>query len=158
MSSTLTGSRLVRVQHESGYVCVGVTAGEELRLLEGADMLTTLEQERLPKVAETIPLHDRDTCDPGDPWTLLAPIKPPETWAAGVTYERSRSARMHESRGLDVYERVYDAERPELFLKDSAARRTVGPGDRSRSVATAPGRCPSPRSRSSSEAAAIRSA
>ena len=53
----------------------------------------------------------------------------PETWAAGVTYERSRSARMHESKVVDVYELVYDAERPELFLKDAAGRRTVGPGE-----------------------------
>jgi len=44
-----------------------------------------------------------------------------------VTYERSRDARIEES-GSDVYARVYDAERPELFLKDADCRRTVGPG------------------------------
>jgi 2-dehydro-3-deoxy-D-arabinonate dehydratase len=58
---------------------------------------------------------------------LLRPLDPPEVWAAGVTYERSRQARLEESR-LDVYNRVYDAARPELFLKDAACRRTVGPG------------------------------
>src|SRR5262249_4044604 len=42
-------------------------------------------------------------------------------------YERSRDARIEES-GSDVYALVYDADRPELFLKDAAARRTVGPG------------------------------
>ena len=49
---------------------------------------------------------------------LLAPVDPlQEIWAAGVTYLRSRDARQAESRVGDVYERVYDAERPELFLK-----------------------------------------
>ena len=57
------------------------------------------------------------------------PVSAPETWAAGVTYERSREARRAESQGRDVYDLVYDAERPELFLKDAAGRRTVGPGE-----------------------------
>ncbi|HEU0336490.1 MAG TPA: fumarylacetoacetate hydrolase family protein, partial [Gaiellaceae bacterium] len=52
----------------------------------------------------------------------------PEVWCAGVTYERSRDARVEES-GSDVNTHVYDADRPELFLKDAACRRTVGPGD-----------------------------
>ena len=57
---------------------------------------------------------------------LLPPVRPAEVWAAGVTYERSRDARTLESGRLDVYERVYDAERPELFLKATAPR-IVGP-------------------------------
>jgi 2-dehydro-3-deoxy-D-arabinonate dehydratase len=60
--------------------------------------------------------------------TLLRPIDPPEVWCSGVTYERSRDARIEES-GSDVYALVYDADRPELFLKDAACRRTVGPGE-----------------------------
>ena len=60
--------------------------------------------------------------------TLLRPIDPPEVWCSGVTYERSRDARIEES-GSDVYALVYDADRPELFLKDAACRRTVGPND-----------------------------
>jgi 2-dehydro-3-deoxy-D-arabinonate dehydratase len=60
--------------------------------------------------------------------TLLRPIDPPEVWCSGVTYKRSRDARIEES-GSDVYARVYDADRPELFLKDAGCRRTVGPGD-----------------------------
>lgn len=61
---------------------------------------------------------------------LLPPIHAPEIWCAGVTYERSRDARLEESRNgvADVYELVYDADRPELFFKDAAMRRTVGPG------------------------------
>lgn len=58
---------------------------------------------------------------------LLAPIDEQEVWAAGVTYERSREARQQESESAaDMYARVYDAERPELFFK-ADARRVVGP-------------------------------
>lgn len=57
---------------------------------------------------------------------LLAPCESQEIWAAGVTYTRSREARMEESeREKDVYDRVYQAERPELFFK-ATARRVVG--------------------------------
>jgi 2-dehydro-3-deoxy-D-arabinonate dehydratase len=57
------------------------------------------------------------------------PINAPEVWAAGLTYERSREAREAESASSgDVYTRLYDADRPELFLKDAAGRRTVGSG------------------------------
>jgi 2-dehydro-3-deoxy-D-arabinonate dehydratase len=64
-----------------------------------------------------------------DPYTLLLPLEPPEVWCAGVTYERSRDARVEESTVKDAYMLVYDAPRPELFLKDAAGRRTVGPGE-----------------------------
>lgn len=65
---------------------------------------------------------------------LLAPIGTQEIWAAGVTYMRSKSARMEESKaagGGYFYDRVYDAERPELFFK-SAASRVAGPGQKVR--------------------------
>jgi 2-dehydro-3-deoxy-D-arabinonate dehydratase len=59
---------------------------------------------------------------------LLAPIQNQEVWAAGVTYERSKVARMEESAGGgDFYDKVYDAERPEIFFKANA-RRVVAPG------------------------------
>jgi len=51
---------------------------------------------------------------------ILAPINKQEVWAAGVTYLRSRDARMEESKdagGADFYSKVYNAERPELFFK-----------------------------------------
>ncbi|GGG69020.1 fumarylacetoacetate hydrolase family protein [Edaphobacter dinghuensis] len=57
--------------------------------------------------------------------TLLAPIESQEVWAAGVTYYRSRSARIEESKdagGGDFYDRVYSATRPELFFKATGAR------------------------------------
>ena len=67
---------------------------------------------------------------PFDERAVLAPLVSQEVWAAGVTYYRSRDARMEESRdgaGADFYARVYAAERPELFFK-STAHRAVGPG------------------------------
>ena len=59
--------------------------------------------------------------------TLLAPVQGQEVWAAGVTYLISRSARNEESGGHDFYDRVYDADRPELFFK-TAPGRVRGPG------------------------------
>lgn len=62
---------------------------------------------------------------------LKAPIGNQEVWASGVTYMRSREARMEESKdagGGDFYARVYEAERPELFFK-APAYRTVGSGE-----------------------------
>ncbi len=56
---------------------------------------------------------------------LLAPIGSQEVWAAGVTYLRSRDARMEESKvsgGADFYDKVYMAERPELFFKANPGR------------------------------------
>jgi 2-dehydro-3-deoxy-D-arabinonate dehydratase len=60
--------------------------------------------------------------------TLVAPIDRQEVWAAGVTYLRSRDARMEESTQRDIYDRVYDAERPEIFLK-ATPNRVAGPGE-----------------------------
>lgn len=54
--------------------------------------------------------------------TLLAPVDEQEVWASGVTYRRSATARVEESSVGDVYELVYEAQRPELFLKAPAAR------------------------------------
>jgi 2-dehydro-3-deoxy-D-arabinonate dehydratase len=63
------------------------------------------------------------------PERLALPLDPPEVWCAGVTYERSRRARVEETQVQDVYSLVYEADRPELFLKDAGCRRTVGPGE-----------------------------
>ena len=58
-----------------------------------------------PSAAPTIPVVTA-TADP--------PLEPPEVWCAGVTYERSRDARVDEATVKDVYTMVYDADRPEL--------------------------------------------
>ena len=63
-----------------------------------------------------------------NPSNLRAPIGSQEVWAAGVTYFRSRDARMEESKsagGGNFYDRVYSAERPELFFK-ATHNRVVG--------------------------------
>lgn len=72
---------------------------------------------------ESLPRGEEPAEDP-----LLPPVEPlQEVWASGVTYEMSREARMAESTEADVYEKVYDAERPELFFK-ALGHRVVGHG------------------------------
>lgn len=59
---------------------------------------------------------------------LRAPFTPVEVWGGGVTYLRSREARESETKTKGLYDYVYTAERPELFVKDSGLR-CVGPND-----------------------------
>ena len=70
---------------------------------------------------------------------LLMPLDPPEVWGCGVTYKRSSDMRDEDS-ASDIYSRVYDADRPEIFFKATASR-CVGPngpiGIRSDSILTA---------------------
>ncbi|MGO4878067.1 fumarylacetoacetate hydrolase family protein [Pedobacter psychrotolerans] len=77
---------------------------------------------------------------------VLTPIGNQEVWASGVTYFRSREARIEESKeakGGDFYARVYDADRPELFFK-SPAYRTVGSGENIRIRADSKWNVPEP--------------
>jgi 2-dehydro-3-deoxy-D-arabinonate dehydratase len=111
--------------------------GEPLTGVLNGDVITTVAA--VPGVGGllSLPLGEiREICAaPGgeivsrEQAELLAPIDGrTEVWAAGVTYERSRDARMSESENsADIYDRVYAAERPELFFK-SAAWRVSGPG------------------------------
>lgn len=72
---------------------------------------------------------DQFTETPSELESVLAPLESQEVWAAGVTYHRSRQARMEESeKEADVYDRVYRAERPELFFK-ATPHRVVGHGE-----------------------------
>jgi 2-dehydro-3-deoxy-D-arabinonate dehydratase len=78
-------------------------------------------------VASYLQLHHSRLLDSFALDHLLPPVDGQEVWAAGVTYLRSRTARMEESSqagGQSFYDRVYEAERPELFFK-STAHRTV---------------------------------
>ena len=77
--------------------------------------LVPFAQEKLPR----IPLADVQ---------LLAPVEQQEVWAAGVTYLRSKTARMEESDfSASAYDKVYSADRPEIFFKSLAAK-VSGPG------------------------------
>jgi 2-dehydro-3-deoxy-D-arabinonate dehydratase len=93
----------------------------------GFDAIFTSE-EPLQQLAATFAIS-RVVAAPGGS-ELRAPIQGQEVWAAGVTYLRSKDARMEEAReagGGNFYDRVYNAERPELFFK-ATPHRVAGPG------------------------------
>ncbi|HWO45154.1 MAG TPA: fumarylacetoacetate hydrolase family protein [Methylomirabilota bacterium] len=71
--------------------------------------------------------QDRPAASLQDGAVLEAPIESQEVWAAGVTYQRSLQARADEAVSSDPYDRVYTAERPEIFFKATAGR-VRGPG------------------------------
>jgi 2-dehydro-3-deoxy-D-arabinonate dehydratase len=77
------------------------------------DELTSLPAAEIRRTLEDEPAEE---LDPGR-LDLLAPVETQEVWAAGVTYRRSREARMEESTQKDIYALVYEADRPELFFK-----------------------------------------
>ena len=82
--------------------------------------LLTLPAATLQSTLRALPKGDAISGDP------LAPVEPEmEVWGSGVTYLRSREARKAESTIADVYQRVYDAERPEIFFK-AAGWRVIG--------------------------------
>lgn len=86
------------------------------------------QQDVVSYLEDEIRLHAEPIDLPPDP-PALVPVSGQEVWAAGVTYYRSRDARMAESEkagGGSFYDKVYDAERPELFFKGNA-RTVVGP-------------------------------
>ena len=99
--------------------------------------LTVAGVERLTPLLERVDLQDElaRLSDGGLPehplerLQLITPVESQEVWAAGVTYLRSKQARMEESEfSATAYDRVYEAERPELFFK-SLAHKVVSPGD-----------------------------
>ena len=87
-----------------------------LELARPAAVLSSIDVRSLPRFALTeVRFH--------------APVERHEVWAAGVTYLRSKAARMEESDfSATAYDRVYDAERPEIFFK-SLAEKVVAAGD-----------------------------
>ncbi len=102
---------------EGSWHKLGIDSWDEL--VAGGDLAATVRAASGPALG---------TGPAPEEW--LAPIGTQEVWAAGVTYFRSRSARMEESKdagGGTFYDRVYSAERPELFFKASP-HRVVGPG------------------------------
>lgn len=108
-----------RLNGAADFMSLVRQARAEGKTTEAYVMEVLAESERIGQPIESLP--------------LVAPLDAPEVWAAGVTYQRSREARNYEATDgkLDqttFYDKVYDADRPELFLKSTASR-TVGPGD-----------------------------
>jgi len=108
MRTDLAGRRFVRLSLD-GRPVIARVGDEHLEVLEGASLLDVLLAERAPTVVAAIRIVDWARLEPEPPYELLAPLTPPEVWAAGVTYLRSRDARIAESATQDVYARVYDA-------------------------------------------------
>jgi 2-dehydro-3-deoxy-D-arabinonate dehydratase len=110
-------------------VHLGIADGARIHELTGLD-LDGLLQRRLPEIREQVQRamdSAGGSVDAVDA-RLLAPVAGQEVWAAGVTYLRSRDARLEESGGSDVYAQVYVSDRPELFFK-SPGWRVSGPTD-----------------------------
>ena len=120
--------------------------GDVAVALVDGDQVFTLDMTRRPGVATLADvLHSPNpaalarelidasaTLEHADAVRFLAPVDRQEVWAAGVTYKRSKIAREEESRGAaQFYDKVYSADRPELFLK-ATPERVVGPGQRVR--------------------------
>jgi 2-dehydro-3-deoxy-D-arabinonate dehydratase len=109
-------------------LAAGDTHGGPARLIEPKLTIAALLRGGATALAEAV-AAGADGGSPVPPGVrILAPVDEQEVWAAGVTYERSRDARMEESTEASVYDHVYAAERPELFFK-AAAWRVRGPGE-----------------------------
>ncbi len=94
-------------------------------LMQREDLVGYLNE----RLAQEIPPHEQHAHVALS--RCLAPVQSQEVWAAGVTYQRSKAARVEESKdagGSSFYDRVYEAERPELFFK-MAGWRVRGPGE-----------------------------
>ena len=107
----------IRLAHEQALRDVSLSIDEVFR---SSDPLALLRQ-----------TWEKGEASDGESPRLLAPVGSQEVWAAGVTYYRSRTARMEESEqagGDRFYDLVYDADRPELFFK-ATARRIQDPGE-----------------------------
>lgn len=107
----------IAIEHEGAYFEVGETTLDTL--INDPDL-----NERLASI-----IREGTTRKEFDLSSIEAPIEHQEVWASGVTYYRSRSARIEESKdagGGDFYDRVYSAERPELFFK-AVAHKVAGP-------------------------------
>jgi 2-dehydro-3-deoxy-D-arabinonate dehydratase len=118
--------RLCRYQVRSGKIAVGLLQPGGIFPLEtiGVHSLSEIieERSRLDRLSQLTPLLPLESVD------LLAPVEQQEVWAAGVTYLRSKKARMEESDfSASAYDKVYEAPRPEIFFK-SLGSKVSGPG------------------------------
>ncbi len=121
--------RLVKFQQGSGEQQVGLWEGDLIRPLKlpFQTLADVLETDNPEEAAQALAESSKETL-PLDEVTLLPPIDKQEVWAAGVTYRRSQTARMEESKDCaSFYDKVYSAARPELFFK-ATPHRVSGPG------------------------------
>jgi 2-dehydro-3-deoxy-D-arabinonate dehydratase len=124
--------QLCKLRDEVGHAKVGLVRNSQVftlnfERLPGIHSLSDILHS--PEPARTVQLlvDDRLTTFPFESKHALPPVDHQEIWAAGVTYKRSKQARETESAGAAAfYDKVYTAERPELFLK-ATAERVVGP-------------------------------
>ncbi|MDA1053340.1 MAG: fumarylacetoacetate hydrolase family protein [Planctomycetota bacterium] len=117
--------KLAKYRTAAGGIGVGSVTGDQLTPLalndEYASLTDILEAEAPGQLAAALldPTAQAALADV----TLLPPIDAQEVWAAGVTYTRSKTARMEESEAAaSCYDRVYVAPRPELFMKATPHR------------------------------------
>lgn len=121
------------VKYQTASVHDGVGSLEDDRIIpldlsagQYQNLSDILEADNPEEVAEFLRTSAADAI-PLAEVTLLPPIDEQEVWAAGVTYKRSRTARMEESEAAaSCYDRVYLSERPELFMK-ATPHRVSGP-------------------------------
>jgi 2-dehydro-3-deoxy-D-arabinonate dehydratase len=133
--------RLFQVLDAQGRLCLGVLAGGRADVIPAGqpgpattlELLTAIErdgfdaagwlEERRKDGAVGIDWPTLERTGKTGSFTLTIPIVPPEVWGAGVTYKRSMDFR---EEGLGIYDKIYEADRPELFFKATASR-SVGP-------------------------------
>ena len=142
--------KLVKFLSHTATPAVGLLADGLVRPLAVApghrqyQTLSDLLEDEDPLSAARLLIDDSAPALPLAEVRLLAPIDAQEVWAAGVTYRRSRTARMAESEGAArFYDLVYEAARPELFFKASP-HRVVGPDQEVRIRADARWNVPEP--------------
>ena len=122
--------KLCRFQNSASEVCVGKILDESTIAdlsASGIESITEiLEDNDLISRMETMPVS---STLPMDEVVILTPVEKQEVWAAGVTYLRSKKARMEESDfSANAYDQVYDAPRPEIFFK-SLPEKVMGPDE-----------------------------
>jgi 2-dehydro-3-deoxy-D-arabinonate dehydratase len=124
--------KLCRFQTTDGHVRVGAVFENTSVLDLGAAGVQTLEsllEADNPVAGITRVINQTQTRYGLRNVKILPPVERQEVWAAGVTYLRSKTARMEESKSAaTAYDKVYEAARPELFFK-SVAEKVVAPGD-----------------------------
>jgi 2-dehydro-3-deoxy-D-arabinonate dehydratase len=123
--------RLARVPDEDGQPTVGLVEGDAVRVIasDRPPMLSELLHAPDPRGLAEEAWRRGGVAVPIVQAKFLSPVEDQEVWAAGVTYRRSKEARVRESAGAAVfYDLVYASPRPELFFK-AAGWRVVGHGD-----------------------------